>query len=174
MTEEATSVAALNSMELFPNQNHVNTGTKHLRDQLIATNNPEAEESDWATEKSKGETQKCNFIMAIATVNAKIKAVTADPTNNVEAVRAATLPDKLFLDVENQGKWAQKYLTTRKHKTKYTSFTMASDPKIYQVTEYYKYLPKKIYVHSPHINKFYDDHIADHPTLNKNDIVVKH
>ena len=63
MTEEAAFKANLNSMKLSSDRNRAKyfqitsyTGKKHLREQLIAKNNPEAKEPDWATEKSKGET----------------------------------------------------------------------------------------------------------------------
>ena len=107
-----------------------------MRDKLIATNNPESENTDWATEKCRDETQRCNFVIPIATVNGKIKTVTADTTNSITAVRAAVLPDKLYIYVKSQGKWIQKHLTTKEHKTKYNSFTMALDPYVYIMNIY--------------------------------------
>ena len=50
---------------------------------------------------------------------------------------------------------------------------MASDPAKYQVIEYYRYLPKKIYIQTHHIGRYYDELIAANPTLAKNDIVNK-
>ena len=80
------------------------------------TNPAQASKIEWAKEKTDSEGQRCKFPVIICELEGTIPGATPKKVN-----------DKYYTDLEENGKWIHKYLTSASYEYKQISKVVTSD-----------------------------------------------
>ena len=104
-----------------------------LYTKFMNTNPAQASEIESAKEKSDSEGQRCNFPVIICELEGTIPGTTPKKVNA-----------KYYTDLEEKGKWIDKYLTSASYEYKNISKVVSSETSKYKVQKYFNYLPQTV------------------------------
>ena len=121
-----------------------------LYTKFVNTNPTQANDIQWAKENFSNDGHKCNFPVIMCELEGTIPGSTPKKVN-----------EKYYTDMEENGNWISKYLTSASYEHKQISKVISSDTSKYKVSRYFNYLLINV------LNAA-GKHVANYLEVNKN------